>query len=181
MKLIPLDFTIETQRLKLKAADLSDVDFVWSATRFDGFNDGLTWNPPSEKAELFAAAERNINSWQKGRAYMFTSELSDNGESVGRTGVTRMNSDSEWSFGFWVHPNYWGNGYATEAGRAVLHFGFTQLMASKIVTAHATWNNASKCVIEKLGFRFLGENPCGFEKNGKPVAEYEYEMSTAAL
>ena len=181
MKSIPPDFTIETQRLRLKAADLSDVDFIWSATRFDGFNDGLTWNPPSEKSELVAVAERNKSYWQEGKAYMFTSELAESGEYVGRTGVSRMKSDSEWSFGFWVHPNYWGKGYATEAGQAVLDFGFTKLEASKIITAHAIWNNASKRVIEKLGFHFTGENPCGFEKNGQPVAEYEYEMLPTAL
>ena len=172
---------METQRLRLRAADLSDIEFVWSATRFDGFNDGLTWNAPGDRAELLAAARRNKNSWEKGKAYMFTSELSGNGECVGRTGISQMKSGSEWSFGFWVHPNYWGNGYATEAGRAVLQFGFTQLKASKIITAHAIWNNASKRVIENLGFHFSGENPCGFEKNGAPVAEYEYEMSTATL
>jgi RimJ/RimL family protein N-acetyltransferase len=34
----------------------------------------------------------------------------------------------------------------------------------------------SRRVIEKLGMRFIREIPCGFEKNGKPVPEFEYAL-----
>ena len=181
MKSIPLEFTIHTQRLRLRAANEDDIDFVWSATRFEGFNEGLTWNAPTNKFELIEPAQRNLDSWKEGRSYMFTSELTENNRPVGRTGLSKTEIESEWSFGFWTHPNYWGNGFAAEAGRAVLQFGFSQLSASKILTAHATRNTSSKRVIEKLGFTHTGENPCGFKKNGKPIAEHEYEMLPATL
>ena len=42
-----------------------------------------------------------------------------------------------------------------------------------ISAAHATRNDQSKQVIEKLAMKFLRENPCGFIKNNKPVAEFE--------
>jgi hypothetical protein len=42
-----------------------------------------------------------------------------------------------------------------------------------ISAAHATWNGQSKRVLEKLAMKFLRENPCGFIKNNKPVAEFE--------
>ncbi len=42
-----------------------------------------------------------------------------------------------------------------------------------ISAAHPTWNGQSKRVIEKLAMKFLRENPCGFVKNAKPVAEFE--------
>lgn len=174
---IPSTFTMTTQRLRLKAADISEVDFVWSATRFNGFNNGLAWDTPGDKSELMDAAIRGQERWKKGQSFTFTSELLATGEPVGRTGTSRVESSSEWSFGFWVHPAYWGNGYAPEAGHAVLEFLFSTLHASKVLTAHAIWNSRSQKVIEKLGFKFTGETDCGFIKNGHPVAEYEYALS----
>ncbi len=173
---IPSGFTITTDRLRLKAADISEVDFVWSATRFEGFNNGLAWDTPGNKSELMDAAVRGREQWASGVSFTFTSELLESGVPVGRTGTTRVGSSSEWRFGFWVHPDYWGNGYAPEAGKAVLDFVFSTLHASKVLTAHATWNSRSQKVIEKLGFEYTGETACGFIKNGNPVPEYEYEL-----
>ena len=121
---IPLDFTITTERLRIKAAEVSEVDFVWSATRFECFNNGLAWDTPKDKSELVDAAVRDQKQWEKGQAFTFTSELLEIGNPVGRTGTMRIGSSSEWSFGFWVHPDYWGNGYAPEMGSAVLEFIF---------------------------------------------------------
>ncbi len=71
----------------------------------------------------------------------------------------------------------WGEGLAVEAARTVIGFSFSRLGATVVRGAHATWNVPSKRVFEKLGMRFIGENPCGFEKNGKPVPEFEYEIA----
>lgn len=181
MRQIAEDTILTTRRLRLRAANLTDVDLVWSASRFDGFNDGMTWDPPGNKAELVDIAHRNLREWNAGNSFTFTSELIENNVAVGRVGIRREASPSVWGIGFWVHPYYWGCGYAAEAAHAVIHFGFSELSASKIVTAHAIWNTRSQRVIEKLGFRFMGENPCGFEKHGQPVAEYEYEIESSAL
>lgn len=177
MTSVPSDFTITTKRLRLKAADISEVDFVWSATRFEGFNNGLAWDTPNNKSELVDAATRGQEQWQKGVSFTFTSELLETGEPVGRTGTSRVDSSSEWRFGFWVHPDFWGHGYASEAGEAVLEFIFSTLQASKVLTAHAIWNSRSQKVIEKLGFEYTGKTACGFMKNGEPVPEYEYVLS----
>ncbi len=171
------DTILNTERLRLRAANVSDVVLVWSASRFEGFNDGMTWEPPDNKAVLVEIADRNRREWLAGTSYIFTSELAASGTAVGRVGISKLDSPSLWRIGFWVHPDYWGQGYAPEAVQSVLHFGFTQLGASRITTAHAIWNSRSQRVIEKLGFRFTGENPCGFRKCGECVAEYEYEIT----
>ena len=180
METIPLTFELVTDRLRLRAVTETDVELVWSATRHDGFNDGLTWDAPNHKSELVEYTQFTRDKWIEGISYEFVSELPGTGQTVGRTGIRQENSPFEWSIGFWVHPEYWGQGFAFEAGREIINFGFTKLNASKITTAHAIWNTRSKRVIEKLGFGFVGENPCGFVKNGNPVPEYEYEIRTTA-
>jgi RimJ/RimL family protein N-acetyltransferase len=48
---------------------------------------------------------------------------------------------------------YWGSGYATEAARAVLAFGFERLVLPEIVSFTTTANVRSRRVMEKLGMR----------------------------
>lgn len=48
---------------------------------------------------------------------------------------------------------YWGRGYATEAARAALAFGFGSLRLQEIVSMTAVVNLRSRRVMEKLGMR----------------------------
>jgi ribosomal-protein-alanine N-acetyltransferase len=181
MKRIPIKTILQTERLKLRVVSYSDIDLVWSASRTPGFNDGMVWDPPQNKEELIPITEKNLLAWQEGQAFTFTIELTEASIPIGRIAIRGNGDPGVWNIGFWIHPDYWRNGYATEAGRAVIQFGFGNLAASKITTAHAVFNTASKRVIEKLGFRFMGENPCGFVKQGKPVPEYEYAIESETL
>lgn len=73
---------------------------------------------------------------------------------VGSCGLGRRPSGAV-ELGYWISRPYWGNGYATEAGRALIDIartlGLTQLEGS-----HFLDNPASGRVLEKLGFEPLG-------------------------
>ena len=153
MKVIPLNTVLQTDRLQLRAVSLSDIDLVWSASRIPGFNDGMVWEPPQNKDDLIPIAENNIRAWEEGRSFTFTMDLSKGHIPIGRIAIRCEDEPSVWNIGFWVHPDFWSQGYATEAAQAIIEFGFKELAASKITTAHATWNNPSKKVIKKLGFK----------------------------
>lgn len=176
---LSLDTTLQTKRLLLRPVDLSDIELVWDASRFDGFNDGMTWDPPASKEDIVEVTHRNLANWNQGKDYVFTVCLTCDANSIGRVGLHREKGPDTWNIGFWIHPDHWGNGYAGEAATAVLEFGFNRLGAKRVVTAHATWNIRSQRVIEGLGFTYAQTNPAGFYKNGNPVEEYEYELSRA--
>lgn len=55
--------------------------------------------------------------------------------------------------GWVIHCAHWGKGYATEAAREVIHFGFTQLQVHRVVAFCNAHNAASARVMEKLGMR----------------------------
>lgn len=55
--------------------------------------------------------------------------------------------------GYVLHPDYAGNGYATEAGAALLRLGFHELRLHRIVGRLDARNTASARVLEKLGMR----------------------------
>jgi [ribosomal protein S5]-alanine N-acetyltransferase len=67
----------------------------------------------------------------------------------------------------------WGHGYATEAGRAWLEYGFRVLGLDRIVAASHPGNEASKHVLEKLGMHGEGET----HLDGTRVLLYAIERS----
>jgi len=174
---VPLDIVLDTPRCILRVVSEADVPFVWAVTRFAGFNNGMRWEAPNRPEELIEANHRNLKSWELGEEFSFTVVEKSTLSPVGRASIRKGSRAGVWTFGYWVHPDYWGSGFAVEAARALIEFGFSHLGAAEITVGHAIWNHQSRRVVEKLGMRFVRENPCDFLKNGQPVAEYEYVVT----
>ncbi|HXH14674.1 MAG TPA: GNAT family N-acetyltransferase [Sphingomonas sp.] len=58
--------------------------------------------------------------------------------------------------GYWLTPEAWGRGYATEAGQAVVAMARHALGLRRLTAAHFVDNPASGRVLAKLGFRPTG-------------------------
>jgi RimJ/RimL family protein N-acetyltransferase len=58
--------------------------------------------------------------------------------------------------GYWIGVPWWGKGYATEAARAVVRYGFDELGLHKIHAHYLTRNPASGKVLERVGMRREG-------------------------
>jgi RimJ/RimL family protein N-acetyltransferase len=78
---------------------------------------------------------------------------------VGGVGLTAMD-DGLRELGYWITPDAWGRGYATEAARAVLHMAGA-LRIRGVTARHFADNPASGRVLRKLGFRPTGEQSLG--------------------
>lgn len=168
--MLPLDTSINAQRIRLRPISLEDIPFIFDASRHEGFCDGMHWEPPSAEDELQAPYESNIAAWAEGSAYTFTIEDIDHSVPIGRICIRQIKG-SIWDFGFWTHPKFYGQGYMTEAVEALMNFGFRELDITEFEAAHATWNIASRRVLEKAGFSFLRHDSAVHIKRGKPVDE----------
>ena len=62
----------------------------------------------------------------------------------------------DWELGYWLTPDAWGRGYATEAGRVVLDMARHALGLRRVVARHFVDNAASGRVMRKLGFAPTG-------------------------
>ncbi len=69
--------------------------------------------------------------------------------------------------GYWIGVPYWGKGFATEAGHAVIGFGFVRRSLQRIEARYFPVNPASGRVMEKLGMTREGLLRGGAEKNGE--------------
>ena len=89
--------------------------------------------------------------------FQFAITLRSNGQLIGNCGVRRDSPEAlEADIGYELDPKYWGNGYATEAARAVMHFGFSKMDLQRISAWCVAENVESARVLEKLGMQLKG-------------------------
>ena len=75
----------------------------------------------------------------------------------GQTARTSEAVDAlEADIGYELAPDQWGRGYATEAARAIVAFGFTELRLHRISAWCIAENTASAHVLEKIGMWLEG-------------------------
>ena len=170
-KSIPQSTILSTKNLRLRIPSRTDFPSIFSATRYEGFNDGMLWEPPESEADLVKPLESGILGWENGSGYGFTIEQKKTSKFLGRISIRKTKELDRWNIGFWTHPKHQGKGIMTEAVSAILAFGFNQLDAKIIEADYATWNIASEKVLQKNGFQFVEFLEQGFFKNGKWVAE----------
>jgi RimJ/RimL family protein N-acetyltransferase len=91
-------------------------------------------------------------------------------------GLLALNPDAtggrrEFNLGYIFNADYHGQGYASEAGRAVLARAFEQLKADRVVAGTAAANTASCALLERLGLKKINEARSSFRKtaDGHPI------------
>ncbi|CAG0926899.1 diamine N-acetyltransferase [Thermoflexales bacterium] len=83
--------------------------------------------------------------------------LKDTQHLIGNCGIRLAAAHAhEADIGYELAPDQWGHGYATEAARAIVHFGFTELKLHRITAWCIADNVASARVLEKLGLKLEG-------------------------
>jgi RimJ/RimL family protein N-acetyltransferase len=75
---------------------------------------------------------------------------------IGSIGLRLVPEHRRAELGYWIGKPYWGKGYATEAGRAVVAHGFNDLGLHRIHAHFMTSNPASGGVLKKLGMTYEG-------------------------
>ena len=82
--------------------------------------------------------------------------LRADGRQIGGVGLRVDEPHQNAELGYWLGVPYWGQGYATEAGREILRYGFNGLGLHRIFASHFGHNPASGNVLRKLGMRHEG-------------------------
>jgi RimJ/RimL family protein N-acetyltransferase len=83
--------------------------------------------------------------------------LKGNNQLIGNCGIRMDSPDAtEADIGYELAPQYWGKGYATEAARAIVEFGFTELRVHRIWSECVADNVGSAGVLRKVGMQLEG-------------------------
>lgn len=140
-----------TDRLLLRSFDLGDApevqrlagDYAVAATTL------LPYPYPDGLAEVWIASLRE--GIERGEVASFAVTLSADRRLIGGVRLQIDERHARGELGFWVGRPYWGRGYATEATRAVIGYGFSSLGLHRITATHLSRNPASGRVMEKCG------------------------------
>ncbi len=136
--------TLRTQRLVLRSPELRDARVLAKVLNNIEISRWLVFVPfpygiTDAQRFINESLRGNLNAWfiWAGGDFLGTISLSN-------------------EFGYWLAPHAWGQGYATEAGHAVLDHHFTTTNADIIKSSHLVENRASQNVLTKLGFLDVG-------------------------
>ena len=91
-----------------------------------------------------------------GRACRFAIVLADTQELIGAMGLEIEPDHARAELGYWIGASYWGQGFAPEAGHAVLQHGLQNLKLNRIMGHCFAGNGASARVLQKLGMTLEG-------------------------
>ncbi len=92
-------------------------------------------------------------AWEAKTGVTFAIVEGERGVLAGAIGLTMDVPHAAAELGYWIGVPYWNRGYATEAARAVVAFGFESLGLHRIQARHLTRNPPSGRVMQKTGMR----------------------------
>lgn len=174
---MPLPLT--TPRLLLRKPNPSDLD---AFIRIYGDPETLRhigteskWNADLVRRQR-AARNRTLREYG---FTIYTVELNDTAEIIGECGLWPGEDDTPEISCVLARP-FWGQGYAMEATRAVMHHARTELRLPRIVVRFETANSASARIIAdhaELGFTFAEEYVC--EHTGQQMRRHVYTAEAA--
>jgi ribosomal-protein-alanine N-acetyltransferase len=148
---------LETKRLLLRPLELPDAkelqllagDFSIADTTLN-----IAHPYPDGLAEEWISS--HPSKYEHEEAVTFAVTLKNNHNLIGVVGLGMNKRFHRAELGYWITKHFWNQGYATEAARAVVRFGFSELALHKIEANHFVRNPSSGRVMIKIGFKKEG-------------------------
>ena len=148
---------IRTNRLLLRCYSKEDLD---AYARIMGDREVGKWFPKGDgytREESEKSLKNILDHWNKFGFGIWAITDKANNVLLGRCGLNNITETSEVEVDFVIAPDYWRNGYATEAAKAALNYGFENLKLNRIIGLAKPENTASRRVIEKIGMQYVKE------------------------
>ena len=161
---MPACRTLETENLVLRPFKDEDVDDYFGVLDSPEVRRWLHLPESLDRSDAWQQMAWFLGQWELRGTGNWALEEKKSGQFVGRAGLNRPERH-DWpgvEVGWTLHPDYWGRGYATEAGAAAVRYGFDELEVDKLFSCILPENYKSQTVAKRLGFEFLEERVLAF-------------------
>ena len=149
---------VETPRLRLREFVEEDWPAVLAYQSDPRYLKLYAWTERTE-ADVRVFVGRFV-AWQTAKPrlkYQLAVTLGDGGRLIGNFGLLLAEPGARTGdLGYEISPEHWGCGYAAEAARAMVDYGFEELGLHRVWGECVPENTASWRVMEKLGMRSEG-------------------------
>lgn len=169
---------IETERLVLRPFEKGDTEATFLHWAADERVQKMYGEPVYATREAVTELlDGYIARYSRGNHYRWAIDLKDGAKSIGQIAYFLVDEKNHFAeIEYCIGTSFQGNGYATEATRAVTAYGFREMGLHKVQICHNARNPRSKRVIEKCGFTYEGTLRDFFYMDGEYVDRLYYSV-----
>ena len=173
---------LETERLILRPFELSDTESVYRNLASDP---DVVRFMCYEVCESLEAAHKHIEQWLEyfnkltpGSSWcLFSIVLKSGGELIGTIDFHENDREAHAAeIGYQLGKAWWGNGYATEALRAIIDYCFESVDLNRLWADHDSRNIASGKVLRKAGMLYEGTARQCYVRKGHVADKVSYAI-----
>lgn len=170
--------TIETERLILRRFEYTDCDAAFKNWASDEKVQMMYSEPTYRtKEEVNGLLDKYICNYEREDYYRWAIIGKEAGECIGQIAYFLVDSKNHFAeIEYCIGEEFQCRGYATEAAKAVIAFGFDKMNLHKVQICTKTINAKSKRVIEKCGLTYEGTLRDYFYMNGRYVGRLYFSV-----
>jgi RimJ/RimL family protein N-acetyltransferase len=146
--------SLDTERLHLRPFRESDLDSYHAIISAEGVRRALHIDQPLSREDVWQQMALMLGQWELRNHGQWAVEERATRRLVGRAGAHRPER-ADWpgiEIGWTLDPAAWGQGYATEAGRAAIAWVFANHDVDVLFSMILPENTASQAVARRIGF-----------------------------
>ncbi|MDG5856927.1 GNAT family N-acetyltransferase [Clostridium beijerinckii] len=169
---------IETERLILRKFEYTDDENMLKYWISDPEVQSLYSEPVySTKEEVKELLEKYISSYDKSDYYRWAVILKETNECIGQISYFLVDNNNNFAeIEYCIGSLFQRKGFATEATKAIIKYGFDKMNLHKVQICHKSINMPSRKVIEKCGFVYEGTLRDFFYENGEYIDRLYYSI-----
>ncbi len=164
-----MDLVLETERLIMREMRHEDAEALFEMDKNPNVHTYLWQKPYTNIEDIDTYIEMVRNQYKRNNIGRFSTIIKETNELIGWTGIKYIDDHVEngntnfYDYGYRLNEKFWNKGYATEASKAWLNYGFNQMNIKEMNAYTHLDNGASNHVLQKVGFNFIEDYP---DENG---------------
>jgi RimJ/RimL family protein N-acetyltransferase len=163
---------LETERLMLRRPTLADVKAIARLANDRRIAENTRRLPHPYSPDHAIEFVRATASDRPETVFL----IENNFVPIGMVGIDWREPDAP-ELGYWLGVEYWGQGFGTEAARAVIDFTFEEFDVEHVVSGARVSNPSSRNILEKCGFQWSGVELHRFEALGSSTPVDRFRLS----
>ena len=160
-----MDLILETERLIIREMRHEDAEALFDMDSNPNVHKYLWQKPYTNIDDIHSYIAMVRKQYEKNNIGRFSTIIKDTNELIGWTGIKYIDDHVEngntnfYDYGYRLNEKHWNKGYATEASKAWLDYGFNQMNIKEMNAYTHAENGASNHVLQKVGFHFIEDYP----------------------
>jgi RimJ/RimL family protein N-acetyltransferase len=155
-----MEIFVETERLILREIIPTDQNGLFAIDSDPAVNTYLGNNPVKDIAQISDIIQFIRKQYIENGIGRWAMIEKNTNNFIGWAGLKLVKEPTNnhcdyYDLGYRLNKSYWGKGFATEAARASLNFGFNNLNLKEIYAIADSNNIASRNVLEKVGLKYI--------------------------